>query len=419
MIPLLMIIACEDGESTANIPPQQEVKTEAKAVMVEPPTPAQEPLLDGPYPSLLSTQAWFWKDGSGKMKPGPARLDIWRMKPDGWERVRIEDAESNVFHKAIPYENGILTIGAEKANLKFWAFSDNKWTSELLWTRKWDGKFNRLRDIEIGDVDGDGKQEWVIATHDAGVVAVVDPKEGDVPQKVTELDEKADTFVHEIEIGDIDGDGKLEFFATPSDRNQSKKSQPGKVVMYQWDGKSYKSTVVAEYHKTHAKEILVANTDGQKGDELFSVLEAERVGNVVIKPVEIRQYTKEGDVFSSTLITTLDDEQCRFLVPGDFDGDQQVELVAAGYKSGLWLVDQQSDGTWKNILIDSDSSGFEHTSYGTDLDKDGALELYVAADKQGAINQYKWNASAKKFDKNKVGDIASNTFTWNIVAGEF
>ena len=25
------------------------------------------------------------------------------------------------------------------------------------------------------------------------------------------LDEKADTFVHEIEIGDIDGDGKLEF----------------------------------------------------------------------------------------------------------------------------------------------------------------------------------------------------------------
>ena len=38
------------------------------------------------------------------------------------------------------------------------------WTSETLWTRKWGGKFNRLRDVEIGDVNGDGKDDIVIAT---------------------------------------------------------------------------------------------------------------------------------------------------------------------------------------------------------------------------------------------------------------
>ena len=32
--------------------------------------------------------------------------------------------------------------------------------------KSWGGKFNRLRDIEVGDVDGDGKDELVLATED-------------------------------------------------------------------------------------------------------------------------------------------------------------------------------------------------------------------------------------------------------------
>ena len=65
-------------------------------------------------------------------------------------------------------------------------FADGKWSAENLWTQSWGGKLNRLRDIEVGDVDGDGKDEWVIATHDAGVVAVVDPAEEGQPIKITE-----------------------------------------------------------------------------------------------------------------------------------------------------------------------------------------------------------------------------------------
>ncbi len=33
-----------------------------------------------------------------------------------------------------------------------------------------------MRDIEIGDVTGDGKDDLVIATHDQGVVAVLQKK---------------------------------------------------------------------------------------------------------------------------------------------------------------------------------------------------------------------------------------------------
>ena len=140
---------------------------------------------------------------------------------------------------------------------------------------------------------------------------------------------------------------------------------------------------------------------------------------MIINPVEIRQYTEKDGGFTSTVIATLDDEQCRFLVPGDFDHDGKTELVAAGYKSGLWILDHQDDGSWKKSLIDKDSSGFEHSSYGTDLDGDGKLELYVAADNQKSLNQYVWNDSTKSFDKASVGEIAASTFTWNIVSGEF
>lgn len=417
----LLLVGCGDepqtttGKTEASTQVQEVVEKKAK---VDPPKPAQEPLMGDPVPSLLVTQAWFWKDENGDSQPGPARLEIWRSKVDGWERIRLEDSDSNVFHKAIPFQNGILTIGAERALLKHWTMQDGRWNSETLWERDWKGKFNRLRDIEVGDVNHDGKEDLVIATHDAGVVAVIEPKTADSKQTLIELDEVKDTFVHEIEIGDIDGDGKLEFFATPSDRNQSKKSQAGKVVMYRWDGKEYKRTIVEEYKKTHAKEILVADVTGDNKSELFSVLEAERVGKAIIKPVEIRQYTEQADgSFKGEAAFTLKDEQCRFLVPGDFDHDGQIDLVAAGYHSGLWIARQTDDGKWETTLIDKDSSGFEHTSYATDIDGDGKVELVVAADNQASLNIYRWNGTA--FDKEKIGDIAPNTFTWNIVQGNF
>ncbi|MDP6935404.1 MAG: VCBS repeat-containing protein, partial [Myxococcota bacterium] len=210
-----------------------------------------------PAPTVMLSQAWFERV-DGKPKPGPARIEMWRQGKDGnWTMSRLHDPDSNVFHKAIWTDDGLLTIGAEKANLKRWTRVDGTWKGETLWTNSWGGKFNRLRDIEIGDVDHDGKDEYVIASHDAGVVAVYHPG-----GEVIELDRKADTFVHEIEIGDIDGDGKLEFFATPSDRNQAGKSQHGMVVMYRWDGKTYQRSIVDPGEGTHAKEVLVADIDG-------------------------------------------------------------------------------------------------------------------------------------------------------------
>jgi hypothetical protein len=407
---LVCTVACTGGDG-------EDAKGGASSTA---PEPVQQALSGPKRPALLLAQAWFWTDAEGRPKPGPARLDIWREGSGGWEYTRLEDADSNVFHKAMPYEDGILTIGAEGAMLKKWTFADGQWKASKLWEKSWGGRFNRLRDVEIGDVDHDGEQELIIATHDAGVVAVVDFGKNGV--KTTEMDGKPDTFIHEIEIGDIDGDGKLEFFATPSDRNRANQSQAGGVVMYRWNGKTYERSWVEHQEGTHAKEILAEDMDGDGKTELFSVLEAEvdpKDKTRLIKPVEIRQYTLGDDgTFSHHVVATIDDRLTRFLVPGDFDGDGQKELIAASFKRGIFYLTPPTGGgteteRWNVTLVDRDSSGFEHAVYATDLDGDGTIELYVAADDQRELRRYDYQGDGT-FKKTMLGKLDEDVITWNI-----
>lgn len=404
------LTVCGSGEKPAEKP-----AAPAAPAKVEPPTPVQDPLEGGPYPAVVLSQAWFWKDEAGKPKPGPARLEIWRETADGWKKSRLEDPDSNVFHKAIFYDGGLLTIGGEKAMLKKWTFADGAWKQETLWQKEFGGKFNRLRDLEVGDVDGDGKDELVIATHDAGVIAVYNP---DDPTNVIELDRAPDTFVHEIEIGDLDGDGKLEFAATPSGRNTAAGSQSGALVLYRWDGTTYQRTVVEQYGATHAKEALIADVDGDGKAELFGVLEAEKSKEAVKQPVIIRQYLPKKDgTFTSKDIATIDDHQTRFLVPADIDQDGQVELIASAMKSGVWVLERGADGAWTSTNIDRQSSGFEHSTFVTDLNGDGKPEMYVAADDQAELKRYVYNPETKLYESTLIGKLSDSTFTWNLAAG--
>ena len=148
---------------------------------------------------------------------------------------------------------------------------------ELIWQNKWSGKNQRLRDFEIGDVDGDGQDELVVATHDQGVIVVLEGVFNEDPVTATEQHEKAETFVHEIELGDVDKDGIPEFFATPSDPNKKDRTQAGDVVMYTHADGEYTRHLVDHTETTHAKEIFVTDMDGDGVAEVFSAVEAQKI----------------------------------------------------------------------------------------------------------------------------------------------
>ena len=385
------------------------------------------PAPGGPYPTLLTAQAQFlYKEtADGQIPvPGPAILTLMQKTDKGWVGSTIEDPQSNVFHKAMILTEGkekyIMTIGGMQAALKLWSFDKKSWQQTLLWSKDFGGKWNRLRDVETGDVTGDGQADIVIATHDQGVIGILIHKKDSGWEKPLELSRTPGMFVHEIEIGDVDGDGHNEFFTTPSKPNKSKGGpQPGKIVMYKWNGSGFSETVIEDFQKTHAKEILVADIDNLGRATLFSAVEAETrsdSGNtMMVQPVRIKKYIINDNKISSQTIATINDFQCRFLTAGDVTGDGKKEIIASAMKSGLWLLKKNNAGKWDLSLIDADSSGYEHATFIDDLDNDGTAEIYVASDDQHELRRYKWNSSG--FSKEIIARIPDSRITWNITTG--
>jgi hypothetical protein len=386
-------------------------------------SPPLERTVGQPRPTLLLAKAQFTHriDAQGRRVPvpGAAKLVLLRETDGLWRRHVLEDPDSMVFHKTIPLPGPgrveeLLTIAGTTAALKVWEVPTA--ASVTLWQPSFGGKWDRLRDAELGDVDGDGAVDIVVATHDRGVVAVL--TRNGASCRVREIDRTAArTFVHEIELGDIDGDGVAEIFATPSQPNRADGvAQAGEIVMYRRTGDAFERKVVDAPTGTHAKEILVVDSYSQGRPRLLAALEARTEGQGpsarVIAPVRIVEYTFDGSAFQRRIVAELADRQCRFLCAGDVNGDGLTDIVASGMNSGVWLLEPRAAGEWTKTLIDAESSGYEHATLVADVDGDGIDEIYVAADRQNSLRRYRWREGA--FQRTKLADLSDRAITFHI-----
>jgi hypothetical protein len=365
--------------------------------------------------------AVFSKGPDGRQVPGEATAGF--LAPGGrtwpafggrtWRHGTLTDPESNVFHKLLEYcptsgDCGLLSVGGTAAELKLWRPGKEP---QVLWKVDFGGRFSRLRDAEVADVLGDGVPTVVVATHDQGVVALVRP-DGKGGYTAKELDREPNTFVHEVEVGDLDGDGVREIYATPSLPNQLDGTpQPGSIVRYV-PARGEGRVVFADLGDRHAKEILVTDLDGDGKDELYAAVEAVSGGSV-----EIRRYRGGPLPATGETIATLPDQLCRCLTAGDVDGDKRREIVAAPAKAGLYLLRPEAPGSpWQRERIAGDSSGFEHAALLADLDEDGRDELYVASDEQNEVRRYAWRDGAWTKDVLYRYEGKMPGFTWNVTA---
>lgn len=418
-----LIVGCGDekGDST-KASEAKSAKTAAAALKPgagKPTTPDDLPL------ALVLGLSAFAEREAGDTSPPvplPAELEFISRRGGEWVRTTLTDPDSNVFHKALAYRTpdgtlALLTGGGTQAMVKLWKKEQGRLVSQTLWEKDFGGRFSRIRDIEVGDIDGNGTNVIVVATHDQGVVALIRPKEGGYEVEV--LDSEKDTFVHEIELGDIDGDGALEIYATPSEPNRlDGSSQTGHVVRYR-PSRGEGRVVVADLGERHAKEILVHDIDGDGKDELYVLVEGQKnpEGSGLLHRTEIWRYEADTEPDEGIVIAELDDRLGRFLTPSDLDGDGKMEIVVALFRRGVWWLRPGPDPLkpWRKKAIDRRSSSFEHAAIAADLDGDGVQELYVASDNDKAIRRYVWNGRRLvKEEIYKRGDDRS-ILTWNIM----
>jgi hypothetical protein len=416
----LCLAACGAEEKPA-APAAQSAPEPASAPEPSPPAVPEAPET---LPNGLALALAQFVTVDGKPVPGPARLEFVYRRDGRWQAGALEDEESNVFHKAMLYASPdgprILTLAGTAATVKTWEKTTSGLEPTTQWQKDFGGKWSRMRDAEVADLFGDGGASIAVATHDQGVVAALRPRPGGGFEAVV-LDEKPDTFVHEIEIGDLDGDGVLEVYATPSEPNRLDGTrQSGEVVRYvpaAGEGR----VVVADLGDRHAKEILVHDVDGDGRDELYVSVEGHAEGKGakrrLIDPVEILRFDADTAPDAGAVIGTLEDTLSRFLTSGDVDGDGVQELVVAAFSSGLWLFRPGADpkGTWQSELIDADSGGFEHASILVDLDGDGVDELYVASDRHKELRRYVWNGEKLVREVIYVRPDDRAIFTWNLM----
>ena len=359
--------------------------------------------------------------------PLPARMEFVVREGGEWKVFASSDEASDVFHKVMHYDHdgvaSILTVAGapvgKTALVKLWKPGPDGLEATTLWEQDFGGKRSRMRDVEVADVYGDGRETLAVATHDQGIVATLRP-DGAGGFEVAELDREPSTFVHEIEIGDVNGDGTLEIYATPSEPNKLDGSdQSGQVVRYvPKDGEG--RVVVADLGTRHAKEILVEDVDGDGTDELYVIVEGKLVKGSKTElehGIEIRRYEAGTDPKAGAVIATIPDRLCRFGTVGDIEGDGKLEMVIASFSQGVWLARPGDDPNqpWDVQSIDRDSGGFEHAALLTDLDGDGRDELYVASDKHKQLRRYVW--TGKELERETIYDRTDGkaVFTWNIM----
>ncbi len=361
---------------------------------------------------ILVALAVLDKNPDGSPKTLPAQLGMLIRSGGEWRWRALDDADSNVYHKAMVYAPpgeapGVLTLGGTQAVVKLWRGG----SSQVLWRADFGGKWSRMREAEVGVIYGDGRGAIAVATDDQGVGAVLHP-DGRGGFEVRELDRQRDIVVHEVELGDLDGDGTLEIYATPSEPNKVDGSaQRGSVVRYV-PAKGEGRTLVADLGDRHAKEILVADVEGDGKQELYVSIEAVSGGGL-----EVKRYEAGTDPQAGVVVASIDDTQCRFLVPGDVDGDGKRELVAATFKKGLYLLrpPQAAGGAWTSELIEGDSSGFEHATMVADLDADGRDEVYAASDDDDEIRRYSWDGKGWQQELLTLHLDGKSRFTWNMM----
>ena len=294
------------------------------------------------------------------------------------------------------------------ASLIVYRLMNNKWVEKLIWMPP----DVRVRDVEIGDVDNDNKNDIVAITHEKGVMGIFSFKNNEwikreLMDKFSEI-----TYVHEVEIGDVDNDGLNEIFTTPTDPNvELGEKQPGIISMFKWDGNKFNRFQVDHFDDAHSKEIVIGDVDNDNRLELIASIDGLNNPRTYLK---IKKYEWINNELKGEIIWEFDNElKSRTMAVGDINNDGKNELLIGTSSSGLVYL-YFKNNKWFKESIDKDLPNIHSVAIG-DVDKDGLNDVIGASDDLSIVNMYRLKDS--KWEKINLIQLPEDYWIWAIDIG--
>lgn len=284
------------------------------------------------------------------------------------------------------------------------------------------------RKVALGDLDGDGKLDAVVAEHDAHAVLVLrgDGKGGFARVPVTLAVEglKARPHTHDVVLVDTDGDGKLDIVTTACNANA--------VMVWRGDGNlgfapapgapfaagkhPYDAIACGDFDGDHVLDLAVPNLQG----DAATLLLGDRKGGFATKPAGalgprpgyLVTFDCNGDGHLDLVATHDDDPLLGILLgdgkggfapaPGspfktptrgwgiaasDLDGDQVPDLVLGTYEKGKAPLVLRGDGKggFAPLAVALPAGGEPGYPVLADFDGDGRLDLAFCEDQAGQV----------------------------------
>ena len=254
------------------------------------------------------------------------------------------------------------------------------------------------RHVRAGDIDGDGDPDLVTANRISSDVSVL------INRSMT--GESIDFFVaasaavggkpRSLALADLDGDGLSDVVTGNKDTTE--------ILINGGDGRSFAASTFV----TSSFALETADMDGDAAIDIISVGQASETISVLINNGS-GIFTSKIDFTSGGIIGSI--------VPGDFDGDGDVDIATELSPASLAFL---SNGEGETLHFSSDTipminNQAPHTIAEADLDGDGDFDI-VTGDGANATVSVLLNDGFGKL--NTVSDQATGEYINSIVAGD-